>query len=596
MNFKSLQTSFQHEIINEWKNIGGGLNGIQQYAKEDFLEDVKRDCVGILLRLQKECSIFNNDSVEPMRQQVRKYENVLQNSYAYKLNQIIRNNNLLPSIESIINYYKDRPELTQYTLTKEIHRIKNYTIYTHHDNKNERNFRKITDLSEIQAYHTKNFKEVKNVDDDLLWRCSNQSLLADILTALTTIGFVRPEMGAGTTMEELSFVLDFRDGSVRGKCFINVSMASISRPLVGMFLDIYFCPARQIFEAQIESIISYDALTEEEINQAAIFLSTSCNATNSIVASNNIRNKSVLASFSLQSLKVPSFKRALQEIPHLWQEDDQFVIKLRILGDSRQLRRVRLSRLKVNGKISFSALVDITILCAFQNKPLAFGKYCDLLFTYHDIDNECVNIASSEELVDAIEQFTRNGSFNIDVKLESIDLVCHNLESNPPFEEKEVAKNIDRKSEIENTEEKEVENNTDTKSCTDIIEREEEIISNIDQSGKLDSEDGCIEEENNYFSVPDIVEIILEGDNDDTCVDKEENTDDASVSNGSQDSWENIVAEEHTIIAHATRMLGSALFESDLLHSEKLSSMNDSIKSLSSILSSASTVKALTDS
>jgi len=640
MNFKSLQTSLQRGIINEWKDIGGEFKDIQQYAKED-LEDIKRECVRMLLRLKRKKSMINNDSVEPMRQKVRKYENILHNSCAFKLNQIIRNNNLLPSIESIINYYKDRPELTQYTLTKEIHRIKSYTIYTHHDSKNNQKFRKITDPSEILAYHAENLKEVNNINDELLWRCSNQSFLADILTVLTTIEFVRPEMGAGTNIEELSFVLDFRDGSVRGKYFINVLMASIPRPLVGMFLNIYFCPARQIFEAQIERIISYDALTEEEINQATIFLSTSCHAKSGIVTSNDARNESILTRFSLQSLKYPSFKRALPEISRLWRGDDQFVIKLRIIGDSRQLRRVRLSRLKINGRISFPALVKVTIQYAFHNKPLLSGEYCDLLFTHYDVDNDCVTIASSVGLVDAIEQFTGTGGFRIDVKLESNypgirKASCRSHEANPPFEEKEGEKKTDKKNGreiaeeeeeiipdinqseeldsedgyIENktnslseaeireaiiegdnddTCEKEAEKNIDTEIWIDIAEEENEdfsdvedecfededesfsdietkviilgeeeddgsetIVSGIKQLGKVDFEDGCIKDEDNYFSEAGIREIILEVDDNNASLDKGKNIDDASVSNASQDSWEDIVAEEHTIIAHAT--------------------------------------------
>ena len=70
-----------------------------------------------------------------------------------------------------------------YTLKTEIQRLQ-YTVYTHTN-------RRLTDAADIQTYENENFDNNTTDNDDLLWRCSNQSLLADAVAALTTVGLVR---------------------------------------------------------------------------------------------------------------------------------------------------------------------------------------------------------------------------------------------------------------------------------------------------------------------------------------------------------------------------------------------------------------------
>lgn len=83
-----------------------------------------------------------------------------------------------------------------------------------------------------------------------------------------------------------------------------------------------------------------------------------------------------------------------------------FVIKLCIVGaqGSPQIRRVRLSNITVDGDISYPALVDVAIQYTFPDASLKAECYT-VLMTYYDVDNDCITIASTEELVDAIEQF-----------------------------------------------------------------------------------------------------------------------------------------------------------------------------------------------
>jgi len=510
------------------------------------------------------------------------------NAQACKLNKRIYKNNLLPSVDSIIDYYKNRPELTEYTLNKEIHRIKNYTIYTH-----DEKFKKITDLSEILTYYTENFKD--NDNDDLLWRCANQSLMADIVTSLTTMGFIRPEMGAGMSMEELTLELDFRNnggGIVRGECFLNVTMLPIQRPLIGIILEVYLCPSRKIFQAQIRKIIPYDALTEEEMNQVTTSLSSnhgkmSGSSSSSSIALSEINDKRNMLGISLQSLQsslkcVPS---ALPEIPNisviprcLWQgNDDQFVIKLCVVRENadapQQLRRIRHSRIKVNRKASFPALVDVTVKYVFQEKNV-HEDYCDLHFTYHDIDNDCITIASSEELIDAIEQSKNTGSEFL--------RITSNIKNPHSSDERDVISVEKEDGRIgivddERTEEETFAPTVESKDeeevkIQEISEETESVFSNIDQSKDLED---IHPDENNQNSSPENGEIVME------------EHDDAS-----QDSWEDIV-KDHEMISHATRKLGSVLSESDLLqYSEKYSenmSSSSSMKNSNSNSSSSST-------
>jgi len=107
---------------------------------------------------------------------------------------------------------------------------------------------------------------------------------------------------------------------------------------------------------------------------------------------------------------------------------NNFVLKLRIEGTeeaTKQIHRVRLSRITVNGEISYPDLVDIAIQCTFPDAAPLVSENYTVLLTYYDVDNDCVTIASTEELIDAIEQFTRPGSdalclrIKTDVKLKS---------------------------------------------------------------------------------------------------------------------------------------------------------------------------------
>jgi len=75
-----------------------------------------------------------------------------------------------------------------------------------------------------------------------------------------------------------------------------------------------------------------------------------------------------------------------------------------ILGPP-QIRRVPLSRIWLHGQVSYQALREITIKYAFPTSSFDPNDF-ECALTYYDVDNDLVTIASTEELIDAIEQFS----------------------------------------------------------------------------------------------------------------------------------------------------------------------------------------------
>eukprot|EP00544_Gedaniella_sp_CCMP2646_P005085 CAMPEP_0202492374 /NCGR_PEP_ID=MMETSP1361-20130828/9107_1 /ASSEMBLY_ACC=CAM_ASM_000849 /TAXON_ID=210615 /ORGANISM="Staurosira complex sp., Strain CCMP2646" /LENGTH=637 /DNA_ID=CAMNT_0049122569 /DNA_START=48 /DNA_END=1961 /DNA_ORIENTATION=- len=96
------------------------------------------------------------------------------------------------------------------------------------------------------------------------------------------------------------------------------------------------------------------------------------------------------------------------ETPESFLEKNKgFVLKLRLVGvgGPPQIRRIRLPRVAVGGCVSYDALVNVAISYTFPDAPLNPKDY-DVALTYYDVDNDCVTIASTDELMDAISQFS----------------------------------------------------------------------------------------------------------------------------------------------------------------------------------------------
>mmetsp|Transcript_110457 Transcript_110457/g.165304 ORF Transcript_110457/g.165304 Transcript_110457/m.165304 type:complete len:331 (-) Transcript_110457:88-1080(-) len=211
------------------------------------------------------------------QEQIRRYESDVRSTlFITEMNKLVEES--LPSPEELRAYYESRPELTEYTIKKELHRMA-YTVFTH-DGK------KLTDPAEIEAYQaTEHFPYQEGADsadsNEILWRAANQSLLGDIIVALTSrTGLIRPQLEAATFVNDLTMVLDFaRDQPfAQAECFMNLSIPGSEGErlsLAGVLVNVYFCPESEKFKARISHVFPSATLCAAQVNGAARSLSPS---------------------------------------------------------------------------------------------------------------------------------------------------------------------------------------------------------------------------------------------------------------------------------------------------------------------------------
>jgi len=231
----------------EWK---GFKNCISEECRQ-----LKKDCQQLL---KQHCPCLMESD---LRKQIHQYQLALRSrKFLSKLNKRIRTE--IPSAESTTEYYRARPELGEYTMKKELQRIK-YTVWT-------REGKKLTDSSDIFAY----YKETAGENDDLLWRCANQSILGDITMAMVSPdSLIRPQLNAGTCVDEVSMVIDYRciNPHVRVECFLNICIPDSKGQrlsLAGALVMVYFCPSRQEIRAHVTNIFPCHSLTHDEVDRA----------------------------------------------------------------------------------------------------------------------------------------------------------------------------------------------------------------------------------------------------------------------------------------------------------------------------------------
>ncbi|KAG7338421.1 PB1 domain containing protein [Nitzschia inconspicua] len=85
-----------------------------------------------------------------------------------------------------------------------------------------------------------------------------------------------------------------------------------------------------------------------------------------------------------------------------------FVLKLKIKAadGQTQIRRVRLIRIADGeGEVSYKELVNLVVVSSFPETRTSESSPYNVSLTYHDVDGDSVTIASSDELVDACEQY-----------------------------------------------------------------------------------------------------------------------------------------------------------------------------------------------
>ncbi len=196
---------------------------------------------------------------------IRAYEETLaDHSFVAELNVLIQSK--LTSCADLVEYYDQRPELREYTLTKEITRMK-YILFTDKG-------QKLEEPEEIVDYANAHPDQ-----HDILWRAANQSIFGDVITSLTCeIGLVRPQMNTATFVDDISVTIDMgRDAPhITAECFVNVTIPSWEGErlqLAGVLVSVFFCPMTSKIEARVLHISPSRALTDEELESAADNLS-----------------------------------------------------------------------------------------------------------------------------------------------------------------------------------------------------------------------------------------------------------------------------------------------------------------------------------
>jgi hypothetical protein len=201
-----------------------------------------------------------------LREEIRSYEKALRSeSFLKEVDSSIQNQ--MSSADDLIDYYRSRPELKEYTLEKELHRMK-YTLYTH-DGK------KITEADQIATYAKETQGNSIPESYELLWRAANQSIFGDLITSLTSeAGMVRPQIGTATFVNDCSIVIDLgRDKpNLRAECFLNLSIPGAEGERLsmgGVLVAVYFCPDLHLFKAKVLHVSPSPRLSEDQVNGAA---------------------------------------------------------------------------------------------------------------------------------------------------------------------------------------------------------------------------------------------------------------------------------------------------------------------------------------
>jgi len=196
------------------------------------------------------------------------------------------NNDVIPSHLSscpeMVQYYHERPQLYDYTLTKELTRM-SYTVYTETG-------QKLTETAAILDYAGRSSQR-QNLDHDLLWRAANQSIFADVIISLTRDddGLIRPSLGMASSVSDISILIDFaRDTPhISAECFVQLvfpgryhddreeeegignGSCQDKDVVAGALVGVYFCPSQNRMEAKVLHISPAPQMTDELVSDIA---------------------------------------------------------------------------------------------------------------------------------------------------------------------------------------------------------------------------------------------------------------------------------------------------------------------------------------
>lgn len=140
------------------------------------------------------------------------------------LHQKFHNND--SALHDLTAYYQAKPALYEYTLQKELPRMK-YRVVMRSPT-SEKATISLDSIEEIRTVFLSNKRKYQQQPlVDLLWRAANQSLLADALSILTSpTGVVRPQFFSTAVAHQVSFLVDLVQGFINCDATLNVSIPS----------------------------------------------------------------------------------------------------------------------------------------------------------------------------------------------------------------------------------------------------------------------------------------------------------------------------------------------------------------------------------
>jgi hypothetical protein len=257
--------SVRLDLHNEFK----GYRSVVEQDLRDFAATGRQLSGRISERHHQSSSSRPSSTIElDLREQIRRFERDLcSDSFVPAINASIQQNRL-SSASDMIAYYESRPEMKEFTLTKELHRLQ-YTLYTPTGDK-------ITDPDQIANYEMENRGQETSQDHELLWRAANQSLFGDVICCLTSAtGLIRPQLACGSFVDDCSIVIDLSHDSpfVRAECYVNASIPSEDGErlaMAGVVISVYFCPTvGKELQAAVLCVSPSPRLTEEQVHGAA---------------------------------------------------------------------------------------------------------------------------------------------------------------------------------------------------------------------------------------------------------------------------------------------------------------------------------------
>jgi len=254
-------------LNNDLDNSGPSLNPAESVRVESNYVDA----------LPKEVMSTSNTRAQRISQTLRGYiEDLHSPMLLDKLNANFASEiNTEKAAQELLNYYSTRANLKSYTLETELPRMQ-YTVYPEHQST------PLTNAQDIQSvYMIKTTSENEMHDQhppsysDILWRASNQSLLADAIATLTNMSpsLVRPDLFISAIAQHCHFILYFdaaahQDDTLKCTCDLLLHIPNLQPHFANLKLQIIFTPSTATFTCHAIDIHP-NALNQGEIDNMA---------------------------------------------------------------------------------------------------------------------------------------------------------------------------------------------------------------------------------------------------------------------------------------------------------------------------------------